>query len=177
MGYKYINGRYAHRVVYEQHFGLIPKGWIVHHKDEDKSNNSPENLEAMSRGCHQRLHATGKTNSEAQRMAASISIISRRKPKDATCIKCNGVFTSFTIGKNGKFCSGTCREQWRANRFIPEARKCIVCESAYMAVKVFQRYCSKSCNAKSTVRTYRTQATGGHVRRTLAEYDNIQPDS
>ena len=38
------------RKVYEENFGKIPKGFVVIHKDGDKDNDSPDNLEAISRG-------------------------------------------------------------------------------------------------------------------------------
>jgi len=47
---------YLHRVVWEQSHGLIPSGWDVHHKDHDKLNNDPGNLQAMPRDEHARLH-------------------------------------------------------------------------------------------------------------------------
>ena len=177
MGYKYINGRYAHRVIYEQFFGPIPAGWVVHHKDEDKSNNDPSNLEAMPRKEHQRLHATGKVNSDKQRQTAAQTLAKLRHPKDAQCIQCNEPFVSHSAGEAGKFCSRGCLERWRSNRFIPEQRNCLVCSTEYTAVKRFQMYCCKACNNKSTTRTYRTGATGGTKRRTLAQLVDLQPDS
>lgn len=176
MGYKYIGGRYAHRVIYEQHKGSIPKGWVVHHKDEDKSNNDPDNLEAMPRKEHQRLHATGRTNSDAQKAAASRTLGSLRTPKPAKCIQCQADFVSTSAGEVGKFCSRPCLESWRGNKFTPEVRTCLVCEGEYLAKKRFQRYCCKQCNNKSTVRTYRTEATGGTARRTVAQLKDLQPD-
>ena len=176
MGYKYIGSRYAHRVIYERHFGPIPKGWVVHHKDEDKGNNDPSNLEAMSKPDHQRLHATGRPAS-AKQVAVAIETLERlRTPKDARCIHCGDHFISKSANKVGKFCSRSCLERWRGNKFIPEPRKCFVCGDDYIAKKRFQRYCCKQCNNKSTVRTYRTEANGGMPRRTLAELKDSQPD-
>lgn len=37
------------RKVYEEHFGEIPKGYVVIHTDGDKYNDDPSNLEAISR--------------------------------------------------------------------------------------------------------------------------------
>jgi len=37
------------RSVYEQHFGKIPKGYVIYHLDLDKDNDEPYNLEAISR--------------------------------------------------------------------------------------------------------------------------------
>ena len=51
------NGRHQHRVVMEQILGRkLRKGEIVHHKDHNKKNNSPENLEVMTQSEHARLH-------------------------------------------------------------------------------------------------------------------------
>lgn len=37
------------RMVYEEHFGEVPKGHVIFHKDGDKDNDAPENLEAITR--------------------------------------------------------------------------------------------------------------------------------
>lgn len=37
---------------------LLRKDEMVHHKNEDKSDDSPSNLEVMTRGQHQHLHAS-----------------------------------------------------------------------------------------------------------------------
>lgn len=56
-GYKYValckNGRCRtkciHRLVVEAFIGAIPKGFEVNHKDEDKGNNTLDNLEICTR--------------------------------------------------------------------------------------------------------------------------------
>lgn len=56
---KIYRGKYCskHVLVYWQTYGVIPKSdEIIHHKDEDKSNNDPSNLELMKRKNHVRLH-------------------------------------------------------------------------------------------------------------------------
>jgi len=50
-----------HRYIYTQHNGTIPEGYVVHHDNEDKLDNSPKNLIAMTRGEHQKLHNLGNT--------------------------------------------------------------------------------------------------------------------
>lgn len=57
--YTKTNGRHTHRVVMEQMLGRSLKaGEVVHHKDRNKLNNAPDNLELLaSRAEHSRLHA------------------------------------------------------------------------------------------------------------------------
>lgn len=50
----YINGKshHIHRLQWVKYYGEIPKGCVVHHKDENKLNWSIENLELLSRKDH-----------------------------------------------------------------------------------------------------------------------------
>lgn len=50
-----------HRVVMENKLGrLLISGEEVHHRDENKSNNSPDNLEVLTKEKHSRLHSLEK---------------------------------------------------------------------------------------------------------------------
>jgi len=62
-GYKIINiGRRKemseHRLIWEQHYGKIPKGYIIHHKDENRSNNDINNLQLLTTSQHAELHSS-----------------------------------------------------------------------------------------------------------------------
>jgi hypothetical protein len=58
--YRKVNGRHEHRVVMEQVLGRpLESHEIVHHKDGDKRNNAPENLEIMTRAQHYKHHVHG----------------------------------------------------------------------------------------------------------------------
>ena len=48
-----------HRYVWEFHNGNIPKGFDIHHKDRDKSNNIIKNLEMIEHGKHASKYSTG----------------------------------------------------------------------------------------------------------------------
>jgi len=65
--YVKLNGRHMHRVIAEQKLGRpLEPGEIVHHKDGDKWNNDPENLEVMTQAEHVRLHTLERWAKEEQ---------------------------------------------------------------------------------------------------------------
>jgi hypothetical protein len=56
-GYTKVNGKHQHRVVMEKIIGRpLTSDEIVHHKDGNKRNNAPDNLEVMTRKEHIREH-------------------------------------------------------------------------------------------------------------------------
>ena len=54
--YPRIGNEREHRVVWKRAHGPIPKGYDVHHKDEDKTNNDLTNLELLPKTEHGHLH-------------------------------------------------------------------------------------------------------------------------
>jgi hypothetical protein len=49
---------YEHRVVWERTHGPIPRGFHIHHKDENPLNNALNNLECLPHGVHTAHHTT-----------------------------------------------------------------------------------------------------------------------
>lgn len=47
---------YEHMLVFEEAFGPIPEGLVIHHRNRVRSDNRPENLEALTQSEHMRLH-------------------------------------------------------------------------------------------------------------------------
>ena len=56
-GYQKIDGRHAHRTAAEKKLHRkLREGEVVHHKDGNKRNNDPSNLQVMTQSAHARLH-------------------------------------------------------------------------------------------------------------------------
>ena len=71
----------AHIVAYERHAGVrVPDGFVVHHINGLKSDNSPSNLMLLSRGEHTVLHHTGKKRSKETK--AKISVWAKARLSD-----------------------------------------------------------------------------------------------
>lgn len=53
------NGRnsFEHVIVWEEHNGKVPSGYIIHHKNNNKSDNRIDNLEILDHSTHRRIHA------------------------------------------------------------------------------------------------------------------------
>jgi len=66
---------FEHRYVYYNTYGEIPDGWHVHHIDDDKLNNDPENLVAIPHKTHSHLHNTA--NKEVRKALEAEYIMKR----------------------------------------------------------------------------------------------------
>ena len=73
------NGERLHRVIFEDFYGEIPKGYVIHHKDGDKLNNCIMNLQLLSDSEHKSLHHKGKKYA----LGVKRSIETRQKMSDA----------------------------------------------------------------------------------------------
>lgn len=49
-----------YRKIYERHYGEIPSGYHIHHKDHNHYNNDPENLVAIPSGKHYKYHTDNR---------------------------------------------------------------------------------------------------------------------
>lgn len=49
-----------HRKIYEYHYGEIPAGHVIHHVDYNGQNNTPKNLDCLSKEAHDELHRADK---------------------------------------------------------------------------------------------------------------------
>lgn len=75
---------YLHRYIWEKHNGEIPKGFIIHHKDNDRTNNNIENLECISRSDHSKGHKKPK-NIKKEEYDTILHLHSVEVPIEAIC--------------------------------------------------------------------------------------------
>lgn len=67
----------THRRVVETKLGRkLTKSEVAHHRDDDKSNNAPANLEAKDRGRHSADHGTTGARATS-RLRKSLSMVKR----------------------------------------------------------------------------------------------------
>lgn len=70
--------RDEHRLIVEKQIGRkLAFNEIVHHKNEDKGDNDPENLEIKSRSEHSRMHMKGNILSDAIKIKISNALKGR----------------------------------------------------------------------------------------------------
>lgn len=62
VGYRHIDGKREHRVFWEETYGPIPEGHVIHHIDGNPSNNALDNLACLTNAEHVRLHSEQRRN-------------------------------------------------------------------------------------------------------------------
>ena len=82
-GYWY-NGKHGmlHRYIYTKHNGSIPEGYLVHHDNENKTDNSPKNLIAMTIGEHTRLHKNDKHHTKEAKEKNRVAHMGKHHTKE-----------------------------------------------------------------------------------------------
>ncbi|SRR6266852_1178196 len=103
-----------HRRVWEEYNGIIPDGMIIHHIDNDPSNNEIENLALLTRNEHTSFHMREPEN--VLRMRATLDRVRSIGNIIDVAFKCEacgkdalGPRKSFHLGKLRKrFCSKKC---------------------------------------------------------------------
>jgi hypothetical protein len=70
------SNRYVHRQVAKKKLGRpLRSREVVHHRDGDKLNNRPDNLQVMTRRDHNRLHFKEMENAGCSQVLASLAVL------------------------------------------------------------------------------------------------------
>jgi hypothetical protein len=158
----------AHRWVWINNHGNIPKGYHIHHKDKDKSNNDISNLELIEASKHLRDHMTLERRKKASEWAAKIRPLTKKWHnseegiawhkyhalkfnfgkwdfKNINCKVCKINFTPKT--HHQEFCSNNCKSQWRRLSGLDDIKRiCEGCKNEFTANKYTKtRFCTKKC--------------------------------
>lgn len=173
----YGSGHRLHRDVWEFHNGKIPKGYDIHHKDHNKSNNSIDNLQLLENRKHKKLHGTELTEGERERLRQNVinnavpAAVKWHKSEEGKewhnkhykdtkdklrqkatfiCKYCGKEFETIKNGHN-KFCSNNCKSAYRAKSGVDDVEKvCEFCGKPFITNKYSKgKYCSLSCGKKA----------------------------
>lgn len=130
-----------HRYVWIIENGEVPQGFDVHHKDEDKDNNEPDNLELMINLKHRKHHID----------KIMVNHFDERREK----------FIKYAHPAAVEWHGSTEGRQWHSDHWnetlkIPMTTKiikiCTVCGAEYETVQAkngVSQFCSKKCKAKA----------------------------
>lgn len=160
----------AHRWVWISVHGIIPKGYHIHHKNENKSDNRIENLELIEQGRHYRHHYTEEKRQFSRELVEKIRPLTKEwhrseegiawhkyhaakckfgnwEPLKYTCQCCSKEYLS-KKRSNSRFCSNNCKSKWRRDQGIDNVKiKCLNCGNEFEANKYAKRkYCSRKCS-------------------------------
>lgn len=97
---------YLHRDVWEHHNGPIPTGYEIHHRDHDKSNNAPSNLELVKVRPHRKhhmIHRAAQMGAESYKNQQRIIHV---------CVICEGEYLSYP-SRESIYCSKVCKNRAR----------------------------------------------------------------
>ena len=169
-----------HCFVYRREHDLaaIPEGYQVHHKDADKNNNEPFNLELLTASEHQRTHSEKLTPEQRQfrrdnfvqnavpasklwhgskaghdwHVEHGKTAMQNREPRQYNCDNCGKSFeTKRIFGESeNHFCGNACKSAYRRKAGVDNVKRiCAVCGKDFITSKYSKAVtCSFGCCGK-----------------------------
>ncbi len=64
-----------HRKIWMEHYGEIPKGFIIHHKNRNKKDNMIGNLSLISHSQHSKIHCCGKKTKHKKQKTITLNTL------------------------------------------------------------------------------------------------------
>jgi hypothetical protein len=168
----------AHQWIWINHWGKPPKGYHIHHVNEDKSDNRIENLELIKAARHLKFHMLeylknplnkkrcqencekirpltkawhGSEEGRAwHKFHALKSGLGKWKPSKYICQQCNKEYESIKKSR-ALFCCNSCKSKWRRQSGLDDIYlTCGICFQSFKKNKYSkQKYCSKKCGGIS----------------------------
>lgn len=144
---------FAHQLVYDDVIGNRPNDswqWNVHHKDWDKLNNNPDNLQLVTRAEHASIHRKGKKCPEELKHKTRQKMLKRflnkefREKNLNQLNKIRPLAIAWHKSKEGKErMKSVDTNAWKNKEKIETT--CIVCGNKFMTHGT--KYCSDNCQA------------------------------
>lgn len=136
-------GKRLHRAVWEHHNGQIPKGYHIHHKDEDRRNNNIENLELVLGNDHLKHHMSKEERKEQSRRSVKKAIESA---------------PAWHHSEEGRvWHSKQSKESWKSREY--RTYICTYCGKEYQTKYIYSQGSNHFChnNCKAAFRRQRTR--------------------
>lgn len=159
---------YLHRQIWKDHYGEIPEGYHIHHKNHDTTDNRIENLELLEEYDHRSHHGKILTEPKKKNLD-NIRFLTKEwhsseegrkwhselwektlgksleEFEERTCDQCGKSFQ--TNVSQTRFCSNPCKSAWRRKSGVDnETRICVACGSAFVINKYYKtKTCSHKC--------------------------------
>lgn len=175
----------AHVYVWKKHYGDIPKGYVVHHKDHDPRNNDISNLELMPLTAHSSMHSLEHIDNSRENLlnAAIPAAATWHKSEEGNewhkeqyekyarekwnqkiiliCQQCGKEYeTVHAKASRSRFCSNNCKSAFRrASAVDNETRMCAVCGKEYACNKYSRQ---KVCGNNDCIQAIRVPKIRGH---------------
>lgn len=138
-GHKYKGVGALHVEVWKSQHGPVPKGMLIHHKDEDFANNRIENLQAVTYSEHGKIHENGSHLVPAHLLPKNKHI----------CIHCGAEYSNFRKTKT-KFCRQACEKAYgRKHKLHHCTRICEHCGASFITNRYdVAKCCSRKCGTR-----------------------------
>lgn len=132
-------GERLHRAVWIAHFGPIQKGYVIHHLDNDGSNNLISNLDCITKFEHQSLHGKVFTTRRARALEQNRKLA-----------------RSWHGTKEGReWHSNHAKEVWKTRKTT--TKQCEMCKRDY---ECYNPTNSKFCHARCRMASHTQNKTG-----------------
>lgn len=154
-GHYFCGSHSIHRDVWCWYYGEIPKDYVIHHIDGNKSNNNLANLQLMSNAAHTALHFSRKTLAVCE-ICGRTFLTSQNKPRTTCSAKCYD---------KKRYNAGLSKNPNRAF----EQRVCAICGKKFTVRKdAATKTCSQHCTNQLHRQTLNNQGLFRTVTRICA---------
>lgn len=129
-----------HTSIWKDHYGPVPKGYIIHHKDGNPQNNDISNLECITQKEHMRRHWEDEAWAKERRAICSVAQLQRKRSR-CVCQYCGAEFLS-PFPERARFCSRKCIERNRLkNRVYSYQKICAKCGKEFGTSSWARKHC------------------------------------